>query len=143
MELSNETLELINNIDVKEIDIEGFKNLLKELSVDLNLHEGAKTILYSGEMHNIKTVSVAEKIEGVRFIADTELGKFMSNSKGKDIIRTAIKNELTRGTFDINLVKSSLNIDDYIDDIEGYNSLTDSEKIELVNELYTAYIVQI
>jgi len=53
MILSKETLEIINKINMDKIDIKGVKDIISQLSVELDLQDNAKTLLFSGNVNGI------------------------------------------------------------------------------------------
>ncbi len=145
MIINVETVSGLENIDLETINIEGFCKLLSKMSVDLELPYNAKTLLYSGYVSGTSTLDVVKNIEGVRLIRDTALGKFMESEDAILIIEAAIRNELNKGTFDINMVKSqfdSENYKKYAELVNNYNELSLGKKADLQDVLTSAYLYE-
>lgn len=112
-----ETIKGIINIDLDSVSLNDVSNIISQISVDAGVDDSAKTILYSGSINGYKTGDIANSLDNVRIIDNTSVGKFLADnsdtSKFNELLESAIRNEITNGSFDISSIEKGLRSKDY------------------------------
>ena len=85
-------------VNLDEVGVEDVNKLIMEISVELDLPEDAKTLLYSGYMRELEltTLEIVKEVEGVRLIRNTELAHFLQSNDFEMIIEAAVSNDLKK-----------------------------------------------
>lgn len=90
--------------------------IIAKISVDAGVSDDVPTVLYSGNINGYSTGNIAKSLDNVRIIDNTKLGEFLLDANGtgeyKELLKKALENDISNGTFDISLVENGLRNDD-------------------------------
>ena len=108
-----ETINGIMDVDLSKVTLNDVCDIITKISVDAGVSNNVPTVLYSGSLCNYSTNSIVKSLNDVRIIDNTNLGIFLSSPDFGNLLRSALKNDIISGTFDISSVeKGILNADD-------------------------------
>jgi hypothetical protein len=111
-----ETIDGIIDVDLSKVTLNDVCDIITKISVDAGVSNNAPTVLYSGNINGYKTNDIAKSLDNARIIDNTKLGKFLldTNCTGEygELLKSALKNDISNGTFDISLVENGLRGDD-------------------------------
>lgn len=141
-----ETIKGIKTIDLNTVTLKDVSDIISNLSMNAGVNESAATILYSGSINGYRTGDIAKSLDNVRIIDNTFAGKFLSDnsdsSKFNQLLDSAIRNEMTNGSFDISSVEKGLRPKDYqrlSDLLEEADSLTSDKLSEAIRIASNGY----
>ena len=97
-------------VDLENVSVKDINELISKMSVELEVPNSAKTLLYSGRISelDIRVLDMLGDVEGVRMIRDTEMGKILEGEEFAILIKKAVENDLKNGVFELEIISSSL-----------------------------------